>query len=349
MTPRERAGVWTLTGIALVAALVLLGGVLAPFALGAVIAYLLDPLAARLGRAGVPRALASLVLVVALVGFGTALLLTVVPLLIEQVSQAVARLPGTVEAVRQTLNARLGTGGGEELMQRLVTALRERAAGLSGEALARAWSGGRALLSFAGVLAVTPVVAFYLLMEWPRLIAALDDLVPPATRAGVRSVAAEIDATLSALLRGVGAVCTTLGVFYAVGLSLIGLDFALLIGLFSGAVSFIPFVGATLGGVLSLGVAVSQFWATPEWIAAVAAVYLAGQALEGNLLTPWLVGGAMRVHPLWLLFALAAFSALFGFVGLLAAVPATAVIGVLARRGVARYKASTLYDSGAQP
>ena len=349
MTSRERIAAWTVFALALVGLLVLLGGVLTPFALGAVAAYLLDPVCGRLTRAGLGRGLASLLLIVAVVALALGALLTVAPLLIEQVAEAVARLPQAVDALRRWIHLHLGTGGGDELMQRLAETLRERAGGLSGEALANAWAGGKAIVSFAGVLAVTPVVAFYLLLDWPRLVAAIDSLVPPARRATVRAVALEIDSVLSALLRGLGTVCLSLGVFYAVGLSLIGLEFGLLIGLFSGAISFIPYVGATIGGALSLGVALYQFWGSPEWIAAVAAVYVAGQTIEGNVLTPALVGSAVQAHPLWLLFALGAFGVLFGFVGLLAAVPATAVIGVLVRRGVTLYRESPLYRAEDDP
>jgi predicted PurR-regulated permease PerM len=180
------------------------------------------------------------------------------------------------------------------------------------------------------------------------VLASVDGLVPVRHRAVVREVACEIDRAMGGLLRGFGTVCLTLGTFYALALTATGLDFGLLIGLFSGAISFIPFVGATVGFLLSMGVAVSQFWAEPVWIAAVAAIFMLGQAVESNILTPRLVGDAVDVHPLWLLFALAAFGAVFGFVGLLVAVPAAAVIGVLVRRGVARYKQSRFYATDGQ-
>jgi len=351
MTPvfRETVLPWALGLLAAAAALSYLGGVLAPFALGTVVAYLLDPACRRLVRLGLPRGLASALLIVGVIAVVLGALLTVVPLLIEQVSEAGARLPGLIDALRRLLNDRLGTAGGEEMMQRLVDALRERASGMSGAALAQAWAGGKAVIGFASLMAVTPVVAFYLLYDWPRVLAAIDAMVPPRHAGTVRGVARDIDRVLSALLRGFGTVCLTLGAFYAVLLSLIGLDFGLLIGLFAGAISFIPFVGAALGGALSIGVAVAQFWSAPEWILAVAAVFAVGQAIEGNLLTPYFVGSAVQLHPLWLLFALAAFGALFGLVGLLVAVPAAAVAGVLVRRGVTRYKLSGLYSGAGRP
>jgi predicted PurR-regulated permease PerM len=158
----------------------------------------------------------------------------------------------------------------------------------------------------------------------------------------------ELDRVLAGFVRGQLSVCAILGAFYAVALSLIGLQFGLLIGAFAGLISFIPFVGSILGGVLSLAVAVAQFWDQPQMIAAVAAVFVAGQAAEGNFLTPKLVGGQVGLHPVWLMFALSAFGSLFGFVGLLIAVPAAAGIGVISRFLIERYKAGRLYLGSAE-
>ena len=348
MDLRTRVIVWALVALALGLALALLGGVLPPFALGAAIAYLLDPTCRRLTALGLPRSLAAALLILGLLALGTGVLLAVVPLLVNQLVQAAQQAPELIDRARLLLNLRLGSEGADELMTRIVEVLRERAGGLSGEALANAWAGGKAVVGLAGMMVVTPVVAFYLLLDWPRVLASVDGLVPVRHRAVVREVAREIDRAMGGLLRGFGTVCLTLGTFYALALTATGLDFGLLIGLFSGAISFIPFVGATVGFLLSMGVAVSQFWAEPVWIAAVAAIFMVGQAVESNILTPRLVGDAVDVHPLWLLFALAAFGAVFGFVGLLVAVPAAAVIGVLVRRGVARYKQSRFYATDGQ-
>ncbi len=143
-------------------------------------------------------------------------------------------------------------------------------------------------------------------------------------------------------------VCTILGMFYAVALSLIGLQFGLLIGAFAGLISFIPFVGSIFGGILSIGVAVAQFWNEPVMIAAVAIVFAVGQAVEGNFLTPKLVGGKVGLHPVWLMFALSAFGSLFGFVGLLVAVPSAAAIGVFGRFLIERYQNGRLYQGSAE-
>lgn len=148
---------------------------------------------------------------------------------------------------------------------------------------------------------------------------------------------------LSGFVRGQVTVCFVLGTFYATALTVIGLDFGLVVGLIAGLVSFIPFVGALVGLVLSVGLALIQFWPDPLMIGAVAAVFFVGQAIEGNILTPWLVGSRVKLHPVWVIFALFAFGTLFGFVGVLLALPLAALIGVLMRFGIGEYLKSDLY------
>ena len=193
------------------------------------------------------------------------------------------------------------------------------------------------------VLVVAPVVAFYLLLDWDRMTASIDDLLPRDHAPVIRELAADIDRTLASFVRGQGTVCLILGTFYAIALMLIGLQFGLIVGLVAGLLTFIPYVGALVGGVLSIGLALFQFWGDWIWIAAVAAVFMVGQAVEGNFLTPKLVGSSVGLHPVWLLFALAAFGTLFGFVGMLVAVPVAAMLGVLARYGIAHYRKGRLY------
>ncbi len=205
------------------------------------------------------------------------------------------------------------------------------------------WSGGRALVSLFSLVVVAPVVAFYLIYDWHRMIATVDAWVPVRHRVTVRQLAREIDAAISGFVRGQTAVCLILGSFYAVALTVAGLNFGMLIGLVSGLITFVPYVGSLTGLVLSLGVAVAQFW--PEWtsIATVLAIFVIGQFIEGNVLAPKLVGESVGIHPVWLIFALLAFGYLFGFVGLLVAVPLAATIGVLARFALKQYLASPVY------
>jgi predicted PurR-regulated permease PerM len=209
------------------------------------------------------------------------------------------------------------------------------------------WSGGRALVSLFSLIVVAPVVGFYFVYDWHRMIARVDGWVPVHHRATVRALAREVDAAISGFVRGQTAVCLILGSFYAITLSLVGLNFGLLIGLVSGLITFIPYVGSTTGLVLSLGVAIAQFWPEWTWIVTVLGVFMVGQFLEGNILSPKLVGDSVGLHPVWLIFALLAFGYLFGFVGLLVAVPLAATIGVLARFALKRYLASSLYTGEA--
>jgi predicted PurR-regulated permease PerM len=205
------------------------------------------------------------------------------------------------------------------------------------------WSGGRALVSLFSLVVVTPVVAFYLIYDWHRMIRTADSWIPVHQRETVRQLARDVDAAIAGFVRGQTAVCLVLGSFYAVALTLSGLNFGLLIGLISGVITFIPYVGSMTGLMLALGVAVAQFWPQYSSILVVLGIFLVGQFLEGNLLSPKLVGESVGLHPVWLIFALLAFGYLFGFVGLLVAVPLAATIGVLVRFALQRYRESALY------
>jgi predicted PurR-regulated permease PerM len=211
------------------------------------------------------------------------------------------------------------------------------------------WSGSQSVLNVLSLIVVTPVVAFYLLVDWDRMIAKVDSWVPPRHRPTVRGLAKEINGAISGFIRGQALVCLLLGSWYAVALWLTGLNFGFLIGMIAGFLSFIPYVGSLTGLVLSVGVALVQFW--PDWlmIGAVLAIFFSGQFVEGNILSPKLVGEAVGLHPVWLMFALFAFGSMFGFVGLLLAVPLAATAGVLARFGLRQYLASPLYAGGTLP
>ncbi len=214
---------------------------------------------------------------------------------------------------------------------------------------AQIWNSGKAIVDVISLLVVTPVVAFYMLLDWDRMVAKVDQWIPRDYVNDVRQIASEIDHAIAGFVRGQGSLCLILGIYYAAGLSLVGLNFGLLIGLFAGMISFIPYVGSLVGLVLAVGVALVQFWPDYIWIGAVLAVFFSGQFLEGNILQPKLVGHSVGLHPVWLMFALFAFGALFGFVGLLVAVPAAAAVGVLVRFAISRYLQSDLYAGHSQP
>jgi predicted PurR-regulated permease PerM len=199
------------------------------------------------------------------------------------------------------------------------------------------------LVNLLSLVIVTPIVAFYLLTDWDRMVARLDSWLPRPHVETLRGLAREMDDAMAGFIRGQAVVCLLLGLFYAIGLSLAGLNFGLLIGLAAGILSFIPYVGSFIGFVLSISVAFVQFW--PDWvhIAAVAAIFAAGQFIEGNFLSPKLVGNRVGLHPVWLMFALFAFGYLFGFAGLLMAVPLAAAVGVLTRFALRKYLSSPFY------
>jgi predicted PurR-regulated permease PerM len=187
------------------------------------------------------------------------------------------------------------------------------------------------------------VVAFYLLLDWPRMVRAIDSWLPRDNAETLRQLFREMDEGVANFVRGQTSVSTSLGLFYAVSLSLAGLNFGLLIGLGAGLISFIPYVGALLGGVVAIGVAIVQFWPDWTWILVIAGIFAVGQFLEGNILQPWLLGSTVGVHPVWLMFALFAFASMFGFVGMLVAVPAATAVAVLCRFALKRYLQSPVY------
>ena len=331
-----------------VLALWLLSEILLPFVAGLAIAYLLTPLTDRLERLGVNRLAAALLIIAIVVLALVYIILLIAPIVGTQLSSFIDSVPGYVTTLQTLLGDRsgpwlqklLGAGfSADKSIGDLVT----QGVGWLTAFLRSLWSGGRALVSIFSLVVVTPVVAFYLIYDWHRMIKAVDGWVPVQHRETVRKLAGEIDAAISGFFRGQTAVCLILGSFYAVALTLTGLNFGLLIGLISGLITFIPYIGSMTGLVLSLGVAVAQFWPAYGSILTVLGIFLFGQIVEGNVLSPKLVGESVGLHPIWVIFALLAFGYLFGFVGLLVAVPLAATIGVLTRFALRHYLQSSLY------
>lgn len=326
----------------------LLSGILLPFVAGLAIAYLLNPLTDRLERLGLNRLLAALLVIAVVVLVFILVILLVAPLLAGQLGSLIDAIPGYVDKLQTLINDQskpwlqklLGAGfSPDKSFGDLVT----QGMGWFTTFLKSLWSGGQALVSLFSLIVVTPVVAFYLICDWHRMVRAVDSWIPLQHRDTVHELVREIDATISGYVRGQTAVCVVLGAFYAIALTLSGLNFGLLIGLISGAITFIPYVGSLTGLVLSVGVAVAQFWPHYTSIAIVLGIFLVGQFLEGNVLSPKLVGESVGLHPVWVIFALLAFGYLFGFVGLLVAVPVSATIGVLCRFALKRYLESAFY------
>ena len=212
-----------------------------------------------------------------------------------------------------------------------------------GQLLETALSSAAGLINIIMLFVIVPVVAVYMLLDWDRMIANLDALLPRDHAPMIRRLAGDIDRTLASFIRGMGTVCLILGTYYALALMLVGLQFGLVVGFIAGLVTFIPYLGALIGGALAIGLALFQFWGDWLSIGLVGGIFVIGQVVEGNLLTPKLVGNSVGLHPVWLILALSVFGTLFGFVGMLVAVPMAAAFGVIARFAVDQYQESLLY------
>jgi predicted PurR-regulated permease PerM len=344
---------WIATFAAVVAATVLLREVLLPFVAGMVLAYLLDPLANRIERLGMNRLLATLAIIVVVVAAMAIVAVLTVPVIIRELSYFVEDFPLYVRRVHMLANDSahpwlskiVGEGLGET--ERSVGELTTFASGWFDTILRSVWSGGRALISILSLGIVAPIVACYLLYDWGQMIATIDNWIPPAHRETVRALAREVDKTIGGFVRGQSSLCLVLAVYYAAALRLIGLDHGILIGIAAGLISFIPYLGSLSGLVISTCIAIAQFWPnwTPIWL--VPAVFVVGQSVSDYVLAPYLVGRRVHLNPVWVMFALFAFGYLFGFFGLLIAVPVAAAIGVLMRFALRTYYASSLYAPAA--
>ena len=341
---------WVIVLVVFIGFLYLFSTILLPFIAGMAVAYFLDPVADRLERIGLSRLMATVVILVSFVLVFALALTIVIPIIINQFNDFIQHIPAYVQQMQQ-LVAKAQTMVLPDWIRNQLGAIKDNFSSIMSDGLsfvgglfAQIWSSGKALINIISLLVVTPVVAFYILLDWDRMIAKVDDWIPRDHVATVRQIATEINQAIAGFIRGQGSLCIILGIYYGVGLSLVGLNFGLLIGLFAGMISFIPYVGSLVGLVLAVGVALVQFWPDDYlWVGLTLAVFFTGQFLEGNVLQPKLVGESVGLHPVWLMFALFAFGALFGFVGLLVAVPAAAACGVLVRFALSRYLQSDLY------
>jgi predicted PurR-regulated permease PerM len=340
---------WVIVLAVFIVFLYLFSSILLPFIAGMSVAYFLDPVADRLEKLGLSRFMATIVILVAFVLVFASALTIFIPIIINQFNDFLRHIPGYVEQFQQFITHTQTTMLPDWIRSQL-GAIKDNFSSILSDGLsfvgglfAQIWSSGKALVNIISLMVVTPVVAFYILLDWDRMIAKVDAWVPRDHVLTVRQIAREVDQAIAGFIRGQGSLCIILGVYYGVGLSLVGLNFGLLIGLFAGMISFIPYVGSLVGLFLAVSVALVQFWPDYLWIGLTLAVFFTGQFLEGNVLQPKLVGESVGLHPVWLMFALFAFGALFGFVGLLVAVPAAAACGVRVRFALSRYLQSDLY------
>lgn len=344
LSVREQAKYWGLAAAVFLLLLWGLGTVMLPFLVGGAIAYFLDPIADRLERMGLSRTSATATIsLVALLIFAL-LALLIVPMLVRQLVQLVNAAPTIVGQLQQFLTERFPQiMDSESVVRDTLGAIGKTIQARGGELASTLLSSAMSVINAVVFIVVVPVVAFYLLLDWDPMIARIDQLLPRDHQETIRAIGRDIDRVLAGFVRGQVSVCMILGTFYSVALMLAGLQFGLIVGAIAGLVTFIPYVGAIIGGSLAIGLALFQFWGDWVQIGVIAAIFAVGQFLEGNIITPRLVGKSVGLHPVWLLFALSAFGTVFGFVGMLVAVPVAAALGVLARFATGQYQSSRLY------
>lgn len=335
---------WGIAAAIFILVLWLLGNALLPFVLGAGLAYLLNPIVERLTGLGLNRILATTVIALLFVVIVALIVVLLVPVLVNQALAFVKEVPAFLSALIEALRREFPTRYGQEgPVDRAMTAMVEYLQARSGELAETVLTSARSLVSILVLIVIVPVVAFYLLVDWPRLVRRIDGLLPRQHAPTIRRLAGEIDTAIGAFLRGMGVICLTMAVYYGVALTAVGLQFGLVVGVLAGLLTFIPYLGAIIGGVLAIGLAFYQFWGDWLSVVMVAGVFFAGQAIESYAITPRIVGRSVRLHPVWILVALSVFGTLFGLLGFLIAVPLAASLAVLARHGVGVYERSALF------
>lgn len=342
---RDQMKYWGLAAAVFLALLWLLGDVILPFLVGMAIAYCLDPVADWLEDHGFSRVWATVTITFFALLIFVAAVLVVVPMLIEQTLALVNIAPQVAAELQAYLTERFPALQDENsTLRQSLLSLGDTIQSRGGELLNTVLTSAMSLINVVMLIVLVPVITFYLLMDWDRMVAEVNKLLPLDHAPAIRHLAREVDKTLAAFIRGQGTVCLIMGTLYAVLLMLVGLQFGLVVGFFAGLITFIPYISAILGGALAIGLAIFQFWGEWHMIGLVAAIFVGGQILEGNFITPKLVGNSVGLHPVWLIFALTAFGTVFGFVGLMVAVPVAASIGVMLRFGINQYQGGRLYN-----
>lgn len=340
---------WLAAAAIFLLALGVLSPVLLPFVAGMVIAYFLNPVVDKLSAAGLPRVISTVLLLTLALAAIVLAFVVLLPPAVEQGRGLLAAMPSEAERLRGVLETAARQHLGDRFPQaqdaasRAIAGLTDAIPSLAGTIAQSLWSGGMAAFSFLSLMLVTPLVAFYALLDWPKILAKADSWLPRSNADRIRILAREIDCRVSAFIRGQGVVCLVLAAYYAIALSALGLRYGLLVGLLTGIFSFVPFAGWAMGLITATGLAIVQHWPELMPIIMVAGVFLGGQTLDAALLSPQIVGSKIGLHPVWLIFSLLVFSYLFGFLGLLVAVPVAAAIGVLVRFALESYMKSSVY------
>ncbi len=349
--PNKTLIFWTGVLVLCLVLLYIFKAIMLPFVAGLVLGYVLDPATDKLEAMCIPRALSAGIVLLGFFASIVVVFLLLMPVMQQQMANLSAVVPGYLQQAKESLFNLLETYAGEYMevdaaaLGKLGEAYGQDIFNWSTKVLKGVASGGQTLFDILSLLVITPVVAFYLLRDWDILVAKVDDLLPRKHQKTLRGIFSDIDQTLAGFMRGQAIVCVLLGLFYSIALSFAGLEFGLVIGLFIGIISFVPYVGAIFGAILCVGLAILQFQAL-EPVAIVVAIFAAGQFLEGNVLSPKFVGDNVNLHPVWILFALMAGGAVFGFAGVVIAVPVAAMVGVMVRFTLAQYLNTSYYHGG---
>ena len=345
---------WGVASITFLGLFWLLNDILLPFILAAAIAYILDPIADKLEASGLNRIFAVIVVLVISIVILLPTVIVVSNVILHQLSEIMSLnfSEQQISVIESRLLKILPTSLGERLdldrsFDEIAKLIRPRAEDLFeifGQSLISAIvTSATSLINILFLVLLVPVVTVYLLLDWDKMISRIDTLLPRDHAVTIRRLAKEIDDTLSAFVRGMGSVCLILGIYYAVSLWMIGLNLGFVVGIFAGLITFIPYLGTIIGASLAMGLGLFEFWGEWNRLALVAIIFLIGQVVEGNYLTPKLVGGSIGLHPVWILLALSIFGAFFGFAGMLIAIPAAACMGVLVRFAAYKYTSGSLY------
>ncbi len=324
-----------------------ISGILLPFVLAFLLAYALSPLVKKMSR-HMSRTVATTIIVCSVLIFAVSLILVVAPVLQAQLTDFIVKIPKLVNLVWDKLKDILTYGRQnmtEQQLYRLSDSVSETALNIFqgfGSAMTRVISGGMAIFSIVSLLLITPVVLFYVLRDWGIILTNIKEMIPMAKRHKVEQLVKEINATLAGFIRGQASVCLILAIYYATALSLVGLEMAILVGILTGLLIFVPYIGFFTGLLLSIILGALQGLSGSQWLW-LGAVFLIGQIAEGYFLTPYLVGKKVGLHPVWIIFVLLAGGMVAGFLGVLLAVPVAAVLGVLIRHLLAWYKTTTFY------
>lgn len=344
---------WVAALVILVALIALLRDILLPFVAAIVIAYFLNPIADRLQTYGLKRPWSAVLIVGVMAVLVALALVLLVPVLANQVRQLATALPGETErfklAVERLGQEWLGPSfpSFQTALDRALADLSQNWAGMAGSVMASVWSRGLALVNFVSLLLITPIVVFYLLVDWHPMLARIDEALPRDHAPTIRRLAGDTNDAVAAFIRGQGTICLVLGLYYAIGLSWAGIDYGLLVGLTTGLLAFIPVIGWVLGLIVAAGLAMVQYWPDPTPLIKAVAVLVSGIAMDAAILSPRFVGQKVGLHPVWMIFALFVFSYLFGLVGTLVAVPLAAAMGVLVRFALQLYLDSEVYKGNA--